>query len=89
MKTFFISIFRMIIVAGATLALVLSNIDNYLKSEYGYRNIYIVILACSFFTLVFTLTVEFYCLFNRKEKKKKKLNTTYLKETVEKKPLSK
>jgi len=89
MKTFFISIFRMVIVGGASLALVLSQIDNYLKSEYGYENMYIIMFTCSFIPLLFTLTVEIYCAFERKYKRKKKNDTTYLKETIQRKPLAK
>lgn len=89
MKTLLISLFRMVIVGVASVALVLSQIDKYLKSEYGLNNIYILIFFCSFITLLFTLTVEFYCLYGRREKKKKANNTVYLKETIMKKPLAK
>lgn len=88
MKTFIISLIRMLIVGGASLALVLYKIDEYLKPTYGIENIYILVFVCSFIPLLFTLTVEFYCWFSRRDKQKKKNNTVYLKETITKKPLT-
>ncbi|PDZ93995.1 hypothetical protein CON36_36190 [Bacillus cereus] len=88
MKTFIISLIRMFIVGGASLAVVLYQIDNYLKSSYGIENIYILVFVCSFIPLLFTLTVEFYCWFGRRDKQKKNNNTVYLKETITKKTLT-
>lgn len=87
-KDFVLSFLRFGVISGATLAGVLYLADGLLKPELGITNVYITIFICSFFPLLTGLTVEIYCRKLRKAKRKKKNETSFLKETLDKKPLT-
>jgi hypothetical protein len=87
-KTLILALIRIGLVGGGTVAVILTLLDDNLKSAFGVTNVYITIFFSSFFPMLFVLTVEIFCWLGRRSRKRKKNDMTYIKDTFHKKPLT-